>query len=192
MAEQVNSLQAEQVSQYCATPDPSTKGFIMQQTMFRIQDPRKSLDFYTRVLGMRLFTRLDFPERKFSLFFLGYAEESAIPKDETKRIRWTFMQPATIELRYIYGTDTDETFTGYHNGNTEPQGFGHIGLSVPDVYAACERFRTQGVKFVMKPDEGPMKGMAFIQDPDGYWIEILSADNLAKQCGKPESTHVYY
>nr|XP_054759539.1 uncharacterized protein LOC129265584 [Lytechinus pictus] len=119
MAEPVNTLPEDQVGRYCATPDPykdmrlctnrrrrsskpsyqSILGFIMQQTMFRIKDPRKSLDFYTRVLGMRLFTRLDFPDRKFSLFFLGYAEESAIPQDETKRIRWTFMQPATIELR---------------------------------------------------------------------------------------------
>ncbi|XP_041469653.1 lactoylglutathione lyase-like [Lytechinus variegatus] len=192
MTERVNTLPEDQVGRYCATPDPATKGFIMQQTMFRIKDPRKSLDFYTRVLGMRLFTRLDFPDRKFSLFFLGYADESAIPQDETKRIRWTFMQPATIELRYIYGTDTDEKFTGYHHGNTTPLGFGHIGLSVPDVYIACERFQKLGVKFVMKPDEGPMKGLAFIQDPDGYWIELLSADSMAKSCGKPVSTHVYY
>ena len=77
------------------------------------------------------------------------------------------------------GTEKDENFS-YHNGNSEPQGFGHIGFSVPDVYRASERFDKLGVKFVKKPDEGKMKGLAFIQDPDGYWIEILQANMLEK------------
>nr|XP_054759540.1 lactoylglutathione lyase-like [Lytechinus pictus] len=156
----------------------SLQGFIMQQTMYRIRNPRRSLKFYTEVLGMRLLKRLDFPSMSFTLFFMGFADEADIPKDEKERIKWTFMQPGTIELTYNYGTDSDDSFEGYHNGNKEPRGFGHIGLSVPDVYAACERFEKLGVKFIKKPDGGSMKGLAFIQDPDGYWIEILSANKI--------------
>ncbi|KAL2791775.1 lactoylglutathione lyase [Daubentonia madagascariensis] len=115
----------------CSDADPSTKDFLLQQTMLRIKDPKKSLDFYTRVLGMT---------------------------------NW--------------GTEDDET-QSYHSGNSDPRGFGHIGIAVPDVHGACKRFEELGVKFVKKPDDGKMKGLAFIQDPDGYWIEILNPNKMA-------------
>lgn len=82
-----------------------------------------------------------------------------------------------MELTHNWGTET-ETAQIYHTGNEEPRGFGHIGVLVPDVYAACERFEKLGVKFIKKPDEGRMKGLAFIRDPDGYWIEIFNPKNL--------------
>ncbi|KAF4371505.1 hypothetical protein G4B88_008220 [Cannabis sativa] len=143
-----------------ATPDEATKGYIMQQTMFRIKDPKLSLDFYSRVLGMSLLKRLDFPEMKFSLYFLGYE--------------------ATIELTHNWGTESDPEFKGYHNGNSDPRGFGHIGITVDDTYKACERFENLGVEFVKRPDDGKMKGIAFIKDPDGYWIEIFDLKTIGK------------
>ncbi|XP_037084439.1 lactoylglutathione lyase-like isoform X2 [Pollicipes pollicipes] len=172
------SLTDEEIKAACAEPDASTKDFIMQQTMYRIKDPKVSLDFYTRVLGMRLLKKLDFPAAKFSLYFVGYEPAEDIPADEVERTRWCFTRRGTVELTHNWGTESDPAFAGYHNGNAEPKGFGHIGLEVPDVEAACERFDKLGVSFVKKPNEGRMKGLAFIKDPDGYWIEILSANNM--------------
>ena len=80
---------------------------------------------------------------------------------------------------YNYGniSQKDQDFK-HHNGNSDPRGFGHIGFTVPDVYKASERFEKLNVKFVKKPDEGNMKGLAFIEDPDGYWIEIIQANSV--------------
>ncbi|KAJ1270255.1 hypothetical protein BS78_06G039900 [Paspalum vaginatum] len=153
--------------------DPATKGYFLQQTMLRVKDPKVSLDFYTRVMGMSLLKRLDFEELKFSLYFLGYEDVTSAPADHIKRTEWTFRQKATLELTHNWGTETDPEFKGYHNGNSDPRGFGHIGVTVDDVYMACERFERLGVDFVKKPDDGKIKGIAFIKDPDGYWIEIF-------------------
>lgn len=145
--------------------------------MYRIKDPKKSLPFYTGVLGMTLLQKLDFPEAKFSLFFMGYESPTDIPLENSKRTAWAMSQKATVELTYNWGTESTEGPV-YHNGNTEPRGFGHIGVMVPDVYAACKRFEELGVEFVKKPDDGRMKGLAFIKDPDGYWIEIFNANTV--------------
>ncbi|XP_040380007.1 lactoylglutathione lyase [Oryza brachyantha] len=158
--------------------DPATKGYFMQQTMFRVKDPKVSLDFYSRVMGMSLLKRLDFPEMKFSLYFLGYEDVNSAPTDPVKRTVWTFGQRATLELTHNWGTENDPEFKGYHNGNSDPRGFGHIGVTVDDVYKACERFENLGVEFVKKTDDGKMKGIAFIKDPDGYWIEIFDLNRI--------------
>ena len=86
---------------------------------------------------------------------------------------------AMLELTHNWGTESDPNFAGYHDGNKQPQGFGHIGMAVPDVDAACARFERLGVEFVKRPNDGKMKGLAFIKDPDGYWIEILEANSIA-------------
>ncbi|XP_065919939.1 uncharacterized protein [Dysidea avara] len=166
-------------SSYAVEPDPACKDYFMQQTMMRIKDPKVSLEFYTKVLGMRLLKRLDFAEMKFSLYFMGYESADDIPTDQKERTLWTFTRKATIELTHNWGTECDPNFQGYHNGNKAPQGFGHIGVVVPDVYKACERFESLGVNFIKKPDAGKMKGIAFITDPDGYWIEILNGQGIA-------------
>lgn len=153
-----------------------TAGFVLNQTMLRIRDPERSVAFYRDVLGMTLLDRYDFPDMRFSLYFMGYSAEP-IPEDEAQRVKWVFEQPALLELTHNWGTEDDAAFA-YHNGNSDPRGFGHIGISVPDVYAACRRFEELGVEFVKRPDDGAMKGLAFVKDPDGYWIEILSGNNL--------------
>jgi lactoylglutathione lyase len=160
-----------------SAPDPATTGFRLQQTMLRIKDPVVSLDFYTRVCGMTLLCKLDYTDMAFSLYFLGYVDPSEVPEDPVERARWMFGLPGCLELTHNWGTESDSEFAGYHNGNSEPRGFGHIGLSVPSVAAACERFDQLNVEFVKKPDDGKMRNLAFIKDPDGYWIEILEPGN---------------
>ena len=173
----------EQAPGLCDTPDDETRDYLFNQTMLRIKDPARSLDFYSRVLGMRLVRKLDFPAMQFSLYFLAYLndEEAAnVPADDAKRLTYTFGREAMLELTHNWGTEEQADFA-YHDGNAQPQGFGHIGITVPDVYAAAERFEKLGVEFVKKPDDGKMKGLAFIKDPDGYWIEILQANMMEKQ-----------
>ncbi|BES69997.1 lactoylglutathione lyase [Marinobacter nanhaiticus D15-8W] len=170
--------------------DPATEGYVFNQTMMRIKDPERSLDFYTRVLGMRLIRKLDFPEMKFTLYFLGYLDDrqaTTVPSDDGHRTTYIFAREAMLELTHNWGTENDADFE-YHNGNDEPQGFGHIGIAVPDVYQAAERFESLGIPFVKKPDDGKMKGLAFIKDPDGYWIEILQPNMLERQRKDGDST----
>ena len=162
------------------TNQAATADYVMNQTMLRVRDPEVSVAFYRDMLGMTLLDRFDFESMQFSLYFMGYlpAGES-IPEDKAERAKWLFGLPALVEITHNWGTEKDPDFAGYHDGNSQPHGFGHIGISVPDVYAACKRFEEHGIEFVKRPDDGKMKGLAFIKDPDGYWIEILSPHGLA-------------
>ena len=172
----------------CENVDTETQSYVFNQTMLRIKNPKVSLDFYTRIIGMKLYRKLDFPEMTFTLYFLGLpgdVDDKNVPIDNNARTTWTFNQRAMLELTHNWGTENDDKFN-YHNGNSEPQGFGHIGFSVPDVYKASERFEKLGVNFVKKPDDGKMKGLAFITDPDGYWIEILQANMIEKSIENSE------
>jgi lactoylglutathione lyase len=121
-------------------------------TMLRVGDLPRSVDFYTRILGMRVLRTRDVPEYKYSLAFLGYGEGNAD-------------NGAELELTYNYGVDK------YDQGTA----FGHLALGVPDVAAACEKIRTAGGKVTR--EAGPVKGgttvIAFIEDPDGYKIELI-------------------
>jgi lactoylglutathione lyase len=155
-----------------------TDGFRLNHTMLRVRDPDASIGFYRDTLGMTLIDRFDFEQGRFSLYFLGYPDEP-VPQDRDDRVEWLFQQRALLELTHNWGTETDSSAT-YHNGNAEPRGFGHIALTVPDVDEACARLDQLGVTFVKRPQDGSMKGLAFIQDPDGYWIEIVSGPNLRR------------
>ena len=153
-----------------------TEDYVLNQTMLRVRDPEASIRFYRDVLGMALQQRLDFAEMRFSLYFLAYLKAGeTVPEDPVERARFIFDRETTLELTHNWGTETDKTFGGYHSGNEEPRGFGHLGISVPNVERACARFERLGVVFKKRPNEGKMKGLGFILDPDGYWIEILSS-----------------
>ncbi len=119
-------------------------------TMIRVGDLDRSIRFYTDVLGMKLLRQQDYPDGKFMLAFVGYGPES---------------EHAVIELTYNYGVEK------YELGSA----FGHIALEVEDAYKACEEIRKRGGKVVR--EAGPMKHgttvIAFVEDPDGYRIELI-------------------
>jgi lactoylglutathione lyase len=119
-------------------------------TMIRVGDLDRSIKFYTDVLGMKLLRRKDYPDGKFTLAFVGYGPET---------------EHAVVELTYNWGTDK------YDLGN----GFGHIALEVDDVYKACADIKARGGKVTR--EAGPMKHgstvIAFVEDPDGYKIELI-------------------
>ena len=119
-------------------------------TMLRVGDLQRSIDFYTNVLGMKLLRQKDYPEGKFTLAFVGYQPEA---------------EGAVIELTHNWDTDKYELGDGY----------GHIALEVDDVYQATEDIRQRGGKILR--DAGPMNAgttiIAFVEDPDGYPIELI-------------------
>ena len=119
-------------------------------TMLRVGNLQRSIDFYTQVLGMTLLRQHDYPEGKFTLAFIGYGDEAS---------------NTVIELTYNYGIDHYDLGKGY----------GHIALGCDDVYATCDKIRAAGGKIVREP--GPMTHgttiLAFVEDPDGYKIELL-------------------
>ncbi len=125
--------------------------FRFLHTMIRVFDLDKSISFYTETLGMKLLRKNDFPEGKFTLAFVGYGEES---------------EQTVIELTHNW-----DQLEPYDQGNA----FGHLALGVADIYKTCEDLRAVGAKIVREP--GPMKHgttiIAFIEDPDGYKIELI-------------------
>lgn len=122
----------------------------MLHTMLRVGNLEKSLAFYCNVLGMKLLRQKDYPGGEFTLAFVGYGDEA----DHT-----------VLELTYNWGTDK------YDLGN----GYGHIALGVEDIYETCDRIRKLGGKVTREP--GPMKHgstvIAFVEDPDGYKVELI-------------------
>jgi len=148
-----------------------TASFKFNHTMIRVKDPKVSLAFYQDILGMDLLSKKDFSD--FTLYFLAFnhsgSELSAEEKEQSR-----FSREGVLELTHNHGTESDPSFQGYASGNSEPgKGFGHIAITVEDVEKACERFETLGVQFKKRPSDGKMRHIAFILDPDGYWIEIV-------------------
>ncbi len=118
--------------------------------MLRVGDLDRSLDFYTRVLGMQLLRKKEYPDGRFTLAFVGYGPEETHPA-----------------IEFTHNWDT----TSYELG----KGYGHIALGVEDIYATCDALRAAGAKITREP--GPMKHgttvIAFVEDPDGYKVELI-------------------
>ncbi|WP_269790018.1 lactoylglutathione lyase [Stenotrophomonas sp. Iso1] len=151
-----------------------TTGFVFNHTMLRVKDIHASLDFYTRVLGFQLVDQRDFPEAEFSLYFLAYVPAGTqVPEEDSARRLWMAGIPGVLELTYNHGTEKQDGPV-YHDGNSDPRGFGHICVSVPDIETACARFEALNVPFQKRLTDGRMKNLAFIKDPDGYWVEVIS------------------
>lgn len=145
------------------------------QSMLRIVDVEKSLKFYTEVMGMTLIDSFDFPQWKFSLYFLTTLPEGTeytlTPGTQAAHdYLWTY-EGVTIELTHNH--EMPEDFKGYHSGNEEKDGFGHVAFCCDDVYDATDKLVKAGVSFKKKPDEGRMKGIAFAYDPDGYCVRLM-------------------
>ncbi|WP_148252093.1 lactoylglutathione lyase [Aidingimonas lacisalsi] len=159
-------------------PTAESQGFRLNHTMLRIKDPEKALAFYSRVFGMSVVRRLDFEEMQFTLYFLARLEaDDNVPDDDAQRTVWTFSQKGLLELTHNWGSEDDPDLQ-YHDGNAEPQGFGHICFSVPDLKAAEAWFDANDVEFIKRSDQGKMKNVVFVKDVDGYWIEVVQADLL--------------
>ncbi|VVE18874.1 Lactoylglutathione lyase [Pandoraea communis] len=122
----------------------------MLHTMLRVGDLQRSIDFYTRVLGMQLLRQSENPEYKYTLAFVGYGAES---------------ENTVLELTYNWGVEKYEIGTA----------FGHLAVEVDDAYQACDKIRAAGGK--ISREAGPVKGgttiIAFVEDPDGYKIELI-------------------
>lgn len=161
-------------------PPKETDGFTFNHTMLRVKDPAVSLDFYHQVLGMTLLRQLDFPELQFSLYFLARLRaDEMLSEDSNERTIQTFSREGVLELTHNWGSENDADCQ-YHDGNAQPQGFGHICFSVPDLDKAVAWFDTNDVTYVKRPEDGSMKHIAFIKDPDGYWIEIVEAGKMGQ------------
>ncbi|CAG8953561.1 hypothetical protein HYFRA_00010019 [Hymenoscyphus fraxineus] len=155
----------------------------MNHTMIRVKDHEKSLKFYKEVMGMELFRTSENKSANFNLYFLGYAGKQGSPKTSAEGNTITSDREGLLELTWNYGTEKDADFK-YHNGNDEPQGFGHICVSVDDLDAACQRFEDLGVNWKKRLTDGRMRNVAFVLDPDNYWIEVVQNDSLAKSDSK--------
>lgn len=166
--------------------------YLMNHTMIRVKDAEKSLKFYQDVMGMTLFRQGGNPDAGFTLYFLGYPGEQGLPKNGTAD------REGILELTWNHGTEKDEGFS-YHNGNDQPQGFGHIcecirsvplpryfeadgivlGISVDSIDKACERFESLNVNWKKRLTDGRMKNVAFVLDPDNYWIEVVQNEKFS-------------
>lgn len=143
--------------------------------MIRVKDHEKSLKFYQDIMGMTLLRTRENPDAKFNLYFLGYGANST--EESVNGTNPHANREGILELTWNYGTENDASFK-YHNGNDEPQGFGHIAIAVDDLDSACKRFEEQGVSWKKRLTDGRMRNVAFVLDPDGYWIEVVQNERL--------------
>ncbi|KAF8494641.1 glyoxalase I [Russula emetica] len=176
-----------------------TASYKFNHTMLRIKDPNVSIPFYTDIIGMDFIEKLEFSD--FTLYFLAFDQSGGKATEAEKKAGrhkregvppispnfpsttapsydcishycYSSHHSGILELTHNHGTETLDK-TPFHSGNSEPRGFGHIAITVDDVEAACARFERLGVPFQKRLTDGKIKSIAFILDPDGYWIEVF-------------------
>ena len=139
--------------------------------MIRVKDAEASLKFYQEVLGMKLLKTSENKNGGFTLFFLGYGPPA--PEATADGVNPIADREGVLELTWNHGTEKDANFK-YHDGNAQPQGFGHICLSVDDIEAACARLEEKGVGWKKRLTDGRMKNIAFLLGPYSH----RAADNV--------------
>lgn len=148
-------------------------------TMVRVTDPKKSLKFYQEALGMTLVRTSVHENAQFTLYFLSYTHDN--PNFVPNSGEGASNMEGIVELTHNWGTENDPDFKGYHNGNDQPQGYGHIGITVPDVQEALDRLEGLGVTIKKRKQDGKLKFIGFVLDPDGYWVEILPKADIPEK-----------
>ncbi|KIN01404.1 hypothetical protein OIDMADRAFT_19253 [Oidiodendron maius Zn] len=166
-----------QATENITTTDLET--YRMNHTMIRVKDHEKSLKFYQDVMGMTLLRTNENRDAKFNLYFLGYTEGKDGSSPSADGVSSTADREGLLELTWNYGTEKDPNFK-YHNGNDQPQGFGHICVSVDNLDAACKRFDDLEVNWKKRLTDGRMRNVAFVLDPDNYWVEVVQNQSKAK------------
>ncbi|KXT12810.1 hypothetical protein AC579_1820 [Pseudocercospora musae] len=161
-------------SENVTTTDPAT--YRMNHTMIRVKDKDASLKFYQETMGMTFLRSSENNDAGFTLYFLGYG---AAPQSNSSvnGVNPVADREGILELTWNHGTEKAEGKV-YHDGNSDPQGFGHICVSVDDLDEACKRFEEQGVAWKKRLTDGRMRNVAFILDPDGYWIEVIQNEKF--------------
>ncbi|KAI9693469.1 MAG: Lactoylglutathione lyase [Bogoriella megaspora] len=158
-----------------------TSKYKFNHSMIRVKDPVRSIKFYEH-LGMTMIKKVEQPEAKFDLYFMGYDGPKAVSGGKHFSDR-----EGLIELTHNYGTEKDDKYE-VNNGNAEPfKGFGHTCISVDNIQAACQRIEDAGYKFQKKLTDGRMRSIAFALDPDKYWVEIVSQNPVDKTEGIKET-----
>ncbi|KAK5102920.1 Lactoylglutathione lyase [Lithohypha guttulata] len=156
-----------------------TSAYRMNHTMIRVKDNEKSLKFYQDVFGMKLMRTSEQKEAGFTLYFLGYPGSYKIDDNSPNGVNPLAGKEGLLELTWNHGTEK-ESGQVYHNGNDEPQGFGHICVSVDNLDEACKFMDEKGVNWKKRLTDGRMKNVAFVLDPDNYWIEVIQNERIKK------------
>jgi lactoylglutathione lyase len=158
--------------------ETDTQRYRFNHSMLRVRDPEVSLKFYQEIMGMTLLRTSENKGANFNLYFLGYAPKPT-EEDSVNGVNPIAGNEGVLELTWNYGTEKQDGKV-YHDGNSEPQGFGHICVTTDDLNAACQYLEDKKVNWKKRLTDGRMKTVAFVLDPDGYWIEVIQNEKMKR------------
>jgi len=170
--QQVEIIAQNPVSETESVTTTDLKTYRMNHTMIRVKSQEASLKFYQETMGMTLQRVSENKEASFNLYFLGYGAPSS--EKSANGVNPTASREGLLELTWNYGTEKEEGKV-YHDGNSEPQGFGHICVSVDNLDEACKRFESKGVEWKKRLTDGRMKNVAFVL---GMFAQLCTLSSL--------------